>query len=123
MMLGLLATLLLVCEALPRTSFVLNAERARRRSAAHKALQPTGRDAPPAEMWFDQRFDHFGPTSAGNTWKQRYWVDESFYNPQLPGPLFVQLGEEAEASAGMASSMAMASYGQEHGALLVVRRF
>ena len=53
---------------------------------------------------------------------QRYWVDESYYNPQLPGPLFVQLGEEAEASAGMASSMAMATYGQMHGALLVVRR-
>ena len=70
-MLGLLVTLLLVCEALPRTSFVRNAERARRRSAALKGLESPRRDAPPAELWFDQRFDHFGPTDAGKTWKQR----------------------------------------------------
>eukprot|EP01126_Amoeba_proteus_P042160 TRINITY_DN4579_c0_g1_i3.p1 TRINITY_DN4579_c0_g1~~TRINITY_DN4579_c0_g1_i3.p1 ORF type:complete len:140 (-),score=24.02 TRINITY_DN4579_c0_g1_i3:545-964(-) len=65
-----------------------------------------------------QRLDHFA-SDHGRTWKQRYWVKDTYFNPNLPGPLFVQFGEEEPASEGLVNNMAMTSYGQQYGALLV----
>ncbi len=108
--------------SLPRLSFLRQADFARRRgeraALLAKAAAKTRSSPPPREEYFTQRTNHFG-RNHGSTWQQRYWVDNTYYNSALPGPVFVQLGEEGEASAGMASSMAMATYGQTHGALLV----
>ena len=97
-----------------RPSFLRTAERARQRTeVAKEAHNPA-----PQQFTFAQRLDHFRRDS-GKTWSQRYWIDTTFYNPNLPGPLFVQGGEEAEASAGLLG-LAFRDYAQEHSALLAV---
>ena len=115
MKLLLVALSLMVALATPAPSFVLHARKAAARATR---IAAEGAPATAKAFLFDQVFDHFGVVSNA-TWKQRYWVDTTYWNPALPGPLFVQLGEEAAASPAYASSLAMASYGKAHGALLV----
>lgn len=102
----------------PRPSFVRQAEMVSRR-LKRAVASSSRRRTPPVELWFAQRLNHFGRDNNNKTWLQRYWVDTSFFDPSNPGPLFAQLGEEGEASSGMASGMAMSAYGQDHGALLI----
>lgn len=103
-----------------KPSFVRHAEHARARNERRRDLwlkkQKRG-EATPQDQWFVQRRNHFGRSEG--TWKQRYWVNDQYFNAGTPGPLFVQLGEEAEAGPWMATDMAMTSYGAKHGALLV----
>lgn len=51
------------------------------------------KDLPPPN-WFDQKLDHFDVTS-DKTWKQRYFVNDSFY--EEGGPVFLQIGGEGRA--------------------------
>ncbi|XP_028171443.1 putative serine protease K12H4.7 [Ostrinia nubilalis] len=50
----------------------------------------------PAAKWFKQRLDH---SSAVNliTWKQRYFVNDQFYDRERPGPAFLMIGGEGPA--------------------------
>ena len=82
------------------------------------SIKESSNSSPPPAQYFLQRADHF-QRSFNRTFKQRYWVYDEFYNPSLPGPLFVQFGEEGEASSGLATNMAMNSYGAKLGALFV----
>ncbi|KAL6061256.1 Thymus-specific serine protease [Balamuthia mandrillaris] len=70
------------------------------------------------ELWYTQKLDHFNKQDR-RTWQQRYFVNESFWNADLPGPIFLQIGGEAPISGADASLLQMANYGRRHGALLV----
>lgn len=92
--------------AVPHFLRLLKARTARRAAMAsrararHAASTTNARARSPAlidERWFTQRLDHFG-RSHGKTWQQRYWVNTDQWKGS--GPLFVQLGEEGEASPG-----------------------
>ncbi|CAD5116902.1 DgyrCDS5745 [Dimorphilus gyrociliatus] len=49
----------------------------------------------PAPKWFEQKLDHFNPADT-RTWKQKYYVNSTFYKPG--GPVFLQIGGEGPAS-------------------------
>ncbi|XP_040566173.1 putative serine protease F56F10.1 [Lepeophtheirus salmonis] len=51
---------------------------------------------PPTAQWFDQKLDHFQPTSYEITWKQRYFVNDSFYTNGSPA--FIMIGGEGPAN-------------------------
>lgn len=51
----------------------------------------------PASQWVDQKLDHFSNTS-GNTWKQRYFVNSTWWDKDN-GPVFLLLGGEGPADA------------------------
>ena len=58
---------------------------------------PLSLDAkPPGEQWFDQKLDHIG--NAPGTWKQRYFVNDSYWTASASGPVFLMLGGEGEAN-------------------------
>ena len=62
----------------------------------HLRAPPLSLDAkPPAEQWFDQKLDHIG--NAPGTWKQRYFVNDSYW-ASANGPVFLMLGGEGEAN-------------------------
>ncbi len=45
------------------------------------------------EQYYDQRLDHFNEAETG-TWKQRYWVNERYFDGT--GPVFIMIGGEGE---------------------------
>ena len=62
----------------------------------HLRAPPLSLDAkPPAEQWFDQKLDHIG--NAPGTWKQRYFVNDSYWS-SANGPVFLMLGGEGPAN-------------------------
>ncbi|XP_049884972.1 putative serine protease K12H4.7 [Pectinophora gossypiella] len=54
-----------------------------------------GQNLPPAQ-WFNQKLDHSSPSDI-RTWKQRYFVNDSFYDFNNPGPVFLMVGGEGPA--------------------------
>ncbi|KAJ2954280.1 hypothetical protein O0L34_g2531 [Tuta absoluta] len=54
-------------------------------------------ELPPAQ-WFEQKLDHSSPSDQ-RTWKQRYFVNDSFYDFKNPGPVFLMIGGEGPADA------------------------
>ncbi|XP_065349861.1 putative serine protease K12H4.7 [Cloeon dipterum] len=48
------------------------------------------------DLWFDQKLDHFDPTS-DKLWKQRYFVNDEFH--EKGGPVFLMIGGEGKADA------------------------
>ncbi|EEB18067.1 conserved hypothetical protein [Pediculus humanus corporis] len=56
---------------------------------------PESSEITPEEKYFVQKLDHFDPTNT-KTWNQRYFVNDSFYQPN--GPFFLMIGGEGEAS-------------------------
>lgn len=49
----------------------------------------------PQEKWFIQTLDHFSPTDI-RTWRQRYFINDTFYKPQ--GPVLLLIGGEGPAN-------------------------
>lgn len=47
-------------------------------------------------QWFNQSLDHFSK-STEEPWKQRYWVNDTFWDKKR-GPVFIMIGGEGEAS-------------------------
>jgi len=77
------------------------------------------RDTLPAE-WFTQRLDHFD-WQEQRVWKQRYFTNTNFWNPNKKGPIFLQVGGEGAISDGYVIYTEMAvNYGKRYGALLLV---
>ncbi|VVD02762.1 unnamed protein product [Leptidea sinapis] len=58
------------------------------------AAEPVRHNAP--AKWFNQKLDHFTPTDM-RTWKQRYFVNDSFYDSKH-GHIFLMVGGEGEAN-------------------------
>jgi len=72
-------------------------------------------DLPP-EQYFTQRLDHFNAQDR-RTWKQRYFVNSTFWDGT--GPIFLQIGGEGAISAGYVVFLQMANYAKVYGALML----
>ncbi|KFB44463.1 AGAP005914-PA-like protein [Anopheles sinensis] len=69
------------------------------------------------DLWFEQILDHNDPTN-GATWKQRYYVNDQFFNASDPNaPVFLMIGGEGEATARWMHEGAWIHYAEKHGAL------
>lgn len=53
---------------------------------------PEGTPTPPPQ-WIDQKLDHMSSGKGGETWKQRYFVNSSWWDEEK-GPVFMMLGGE-----------------------------
>jgi hypothetical protein len=53
---------------------------------AYRAVSTSAQAGPP-EQWYTQRLDHFNGQET-RTWKQRYFVNDTFWDPAAPGPIF-----------------------------------
>lgn len=74
--------------------------------------------AEPKEQYFTQKLDHFDRQET-RTWKQRYFMNDTFWNPDDAGPIFFQVGGEGAISSEYVTSLEMAHYAQHFGALMV----
>ncbi|XP_035907963.1 putative serine protease F56F10.1 [Anopheles stephensi] len=69
------------------------------------------------DQWFEQQLDHNDPTN-GATWKQRYQVNDQFFNASDPNaPVFLMIGGEGEAKPDTMGKGAWIHYAKAHGAL------
>eukprot|EP01103_Thecamoeba_quadrilineata_P010216 TRINITY_DN2135_c0_g3_i1.p1 TRINITY_DN2135_c0_g3~~TRINITY_DN2135_c0_g3_i1.p1 ORF type:complete len:502 (-),score=81.08 TRINITY_DN2135_c0_g3_i1:13-1497(-) len=71
----------------------------------------------PKAQFFDQVLDHFDHQNS-QTWKQRYFVNDTFWSGPT-GPIFFQIGGEGAINAGYVVTLEMAVYAQQHGALQI----
>lgn len=62
--------------------------------------------------------DHFDHQNE-DTFRQLYYVNDTFWNPSLPGPVFLDIGGEGPLSPLDVSYFQEANYAQRFGALLV----
>ncbi|XP_066140966.1 putative serine protease K12H4.7 [Euwallacea fornicatus] len=70
-----------------------------------------------ANQSFNQKIDHFNPTDT-RVWKQRYHINEDYYNENSKSHVFLMLGGEWEATTNWMSSGAWIKSAKEYGALL-----
>jgi len=105
------ALLVLVCFAIPIQSLRLPWMR-RTTPSFH---DPAAKAQP---QWFTQEVDHFNAQD-DRTWQQRYFVNDTFWNPSLGGPIFLMVGGEGAISAGYVTRTMMTVWGQKFGALLL----
>nr|XP_022921264.1 putative serine protease K12H4.7 [Onthophagus taurus] len=68
------------------------------------------------EKWFLQNLDHFNPGN-NQKWKQRYFVNNQFYNGSVNAPIFLMIGGEGEASAEWMTQGTWIDYARSFGAL------
>ncbi|XP_034023706.1 thymus-specific serine protease [Thalassophryne amazonica] len=66
------------------------------------------------EQWFTQKLDHFNGADT-RVWKQRYFVNETFYNPG--GPVFLMIGGEGPASPAWMQNGIWLTYAEKLGAI------
>ena len=71
---------------------------------------------PPAQ-WFEQDLDHFNGQNT-DTWKQRFFVNSTFYKPG--GPVFLYIGGEGPASAKWVVVGQMMVMAKEHNAMAIL---
>ncbi|ROJ25389.1 Thymus-specific serine protease [Anabarilius grahami] len=69
------------------------------------------------EQWFTQRLDHFSGADT-RVWKQRYFVNDSFYRPG--GPVFLMIGGEGPANPTWMQYGTWLLYAQKLGALCLL---
>uniref|UniRef100_A0A8D8UV26 Serine protease K12H4.7 n=1 Tax=Cacopsylla melanoneura TaxID=428564 RepID=A0A8D8UV26_9HEMI len=109
--------LLLFCIAIALCDARLN----RMLSQKHGKLgEPFGHDSVlyslPPDLWFEQKLDHFNVEDT-RTWKQRYFVNSTWF--KHGGPVFLMIGGEGEASPKWMVQGAWLDYAQHHNALAV----
>ncbi|MEQ2225860.1 hypothetical protein ILYODFUR_021887 [Ilyodon furcidens] len=66
------------------------------------------------ELWFTQKLDHFNGADS-RVWKQRYFVNETFYKPG--GPVFLMIGGEGPANPAWMKEGTWLTYAEKLGAL------
>ncbi|KAL7646734.1 UNVERIFIED_CONTAM: hypothetical protein RMT77_001989 [Armadillidium vulgare] len=71
---------------------------------------------PPSGLWFTQILDHFNPTDL-RVWKQKYFVNNTFYEDG--GPIFLMIGGEATAEANQTAIGSWITFGKKYKALFV----
>uniref|UniRef100_A0A8C1UTZ9 Serine protease 16 n=2 Tax=Cyprinus carpio TaxID=7962 RepID=A0A8C1UTZ9_CYPCA len=69
------------------------------------------------EQWFIQRLDHFSGADT-RVWKQRYFVNDTFYRPG--GPVFLMIGGEGPANPAWMQYGTWLLYAQKLGALCLL---
>lgn len=80
-------------------------------------MEKIGFKQPPAQ-WFQQELDHFNAQDQ-RVWLQRFYVNDTFFNADIGGPIFFQVGGEGAISPGYVVNLMMAQYAQQQGALMV----
>ncbi|PRP86137.1 hypothetical protein PROFUN_03124 [Planoprotostelium fungivorum] len=107
----LLLCLAIVAVSAVRNSFAFSPNRVSRAFALENA-EPSDN-----ARWFEQELDHFSPQDQG-TWKQRYFVNETYY--KAGGPFFINVGGEGAISEKeVTGHLMMSSYAQTYGAMVV----
>uniref|UniRef100_A0A1A8RKA0 Protease, serine, 16 (Thymus) n=1 Tax=Nothobranchius rachovii TaxID=451742 RepID=A0A1A8RKA0_9TELE len=69
------------------------------------------------EQWFTQKLDHFNGADS-RVWKQRYFINESFY--KSGGPVFLMIGGEGPANPGWMQNGTWLTYAEKLGALCLM---
>ncbi|XP_030632674.1 thymus-specific serine protease [Chanos chanos] len=69
------------------------------------------------DQWFIQRLDHFNGADT-RVWKQRYFVNDSFYKPG--GPVFLMIGGEGPANPAWMQYGTWLTYAEKLGALCLL---
>ena len=69
------------------------------------------------EQYYDQRLDHFNEAQNA-TWKQRYWVNDEFFDGT--GPVFLMIGGEGEENPIWLKMGQWVNFGKSFNALLVL---
>jgi len=72
-------------------------------------------------LYFQQELDHFD-IQEQRTWKQRYFVNDSLYKPNVGGPIFFMIGGEGSISGGYVTNdrgLIYIKWAEEVGAILV----
>ncbi|KAI7790067.1 thymus-specific serine protease isoform X1 [Triplophysa rosa] len=69
------------------------------------------------DQWFIQRLDHFNGADT-RVWKQRYFINDSFYRPG--GPVFLMIGGEGPANPAWMQHGTWLLYAQKLGALCLL---
>ncbi|XP_075991129.1 putative serine protease K12H4.7 [Anticarsia gemmatalis] len=72
----------------------------------------------PAAQWFKQKLDHSSPSDQ-RMWKQRYFVNDSFYDFNNQGPVFLMIGGEGPADARWMIKGAWIDYAKTFKALCI----
>ncbi|XP_073954590.1 putative serine protease K12H4.7 [Choristoneura fumiferana] len=72
----------------------------------------------PKAQWFKQKLDH-SSSSDQRTWKQRYYVNDSFYDFNNPGPVFLMIGGEGPADPRWMVKGAWIDYAKKFNALCI----
>jgi hypothetical protein len=70
------------------------------------------------EYYFQQKLDHYN-NQEKRTWNQRYYVNDTFYNPNTKGPIFFELGGEGDLSPFFVTGTSTVQFAQKFGALVV----
>lgn len=55
---------------------------------------PTNEAVSYQEMYYTQKVSHFNFRLSGQTWKQRYLIDQSFFSANAKGPIIMYCGNE-----------------------------
>jgi len=76
----------------------------------------SGKPLPP-EQWFLQRLDHFKASDL-RTWKQRFWINWSYYKPG--GPALIMIGGEGEANPAWLEAGSWVKYARDEGAAMLL---
>ncbi|XP_062524740.1 putative serine protease K12H4.7 [Bombyx mori] len=72
----------------------------------------------PPPQWFKQKLDHSNPSDL-RTWKQRYYVNDSFYDFKNQGPVFLMIGGEGPADARWMVTGTWINYAKKFNALCI----
>lgn len=72
----------------------------------------------PPKQWFKQRLDHYNPSDL-RTWKQLYFVNDSFYDFKNQGPVFLMIGGEGPADPRWMVKGQWIEYAKKFGALCI----
>ncbi|XP_041919513.1 thymus-specific serine protease [Alosa sapidissima] len=83
-----------------------------------EATQHVAKTGPEVEdHWFTQRLDHFNGADT-RVWKQRYFINDSFYRPG--GPVFLMIGGEGPANPAWMQYGSWLTYAEKLGALCLL---
>ncbi|XP_072428864.1 thymus-specific serine protease [Chiloscyllium punctatum] len=70
-----------------------------------------------SEQWFVQRLDHFNAAD-GRVWKQRFYINDTFYQPG--GPVFLMIGGEGTANPAWMDYGTWLTFAEKLGALCIL---
>eukprot|EP01116_Phalansterium_solitarium_P001757 TRINITY_DN11572_c0_g1_i1.p2 TRINITY_DN11572_c0_g1~~TRINITY_DN11572_c0_g1_i1.p2 ORF type:complete len:487 (-),score=200.13 TRINITY_DN11572_c0_g1_i1:218-1642(-) len=68
------------------------------------------------DYWFTQKLSHFQYQN-NETWQQRYFINDTFWNPEKGGPIFLMVGGEGAIDPFLITDVMMLRYAQQYGAL------
>ncbi|XP_064418430.1 thymus-specific serine protease [Latimeria chalumnae] len=111
---GVMARFLFLLASLLSSSLALHFSHHLRRLRGVPVSDSAGSEE---EHWFEQRLDHFNGAD-GRVWKQRFFVNNTFYKPG--GPIFLMIGGEGPANPVWMRYGTWLTYAQKMGAFCLM---